>query len=91
MDTGKSEANNELGALSEQITAVVERISPSIVAIDARPRVRTSGVIWRPGILVSTNHTIKRDEEITITLHGGQQVSATVVGRDGGTDRKSVV
>jgi len=86
MDTGTSEANNELGALSQQITAVVERVSPSIVAIDARPRVRTSGVIWRPGILVSTNHTIKRDEEITVTLHGGQQVGATVVGRDGGTD-----
>jgi S1-C subfamily serine protease len=86
MDTGKSEANNELGALSEQITAVVERVSPSIVAIDARPRVRTSGVIWRPGIVVSTNHTIRRDEEITVTLHSGQQIGATVVGRDGGTD-----
>ena len=86
MDTGKSEVNNELGALSGQIAGAVERVSPSIVAIDARPRVRTSGVIWRPGIVVSTNHTIKRDEEITVTLHSGQQVGATVVGRDGGTD-----
>ena len=86
MDTRNSEANNELGAFSRQISDAVERISASIVAVDARPRVRTSGVIWRPGILVSTNHTIRREEEITVAAHDGRQVRATVAGRDGGTD-----
>jgi S1-C subfamily serine protease len=64
----------------------VERVSPSIVAVDARPRVRTSGVIWRPDVVVSTNHTIRRDEEITVTLHDGQRIKAALVGRDPGTD-----
>ena len=86
MDTGNSIANNELGAFSRQIAESVERVSASIVAVDARPRVRTSGVIWRPGIVVSTNHTIRRDEEISVATHDGRQIKATVAGRDGGTD-----
>lgn len=86
MEANKSEPNNSLAALSEQLAAAVGRVSPSIVAVDARPRVRTSGVIWRPGVVVSTNHTIKRDEEITVTSHDGKELRATLAGRDAGTD-----
>jgi S1-C subfamily serine protease len=86
MGANNSESNNPLGALSTQIAEAVERASPSIAAVDARPRVRTSGVIWRPGVVVSTNHTIRRDEEITVTLPDGKEVRATLAGRDAGTD-----
>jgi S1-C subfamily serine protease len=37
-------------------------------------------------VIVSTNHTIRRNEEITVALHDGQQIKATVAGRDTGTD-----
>jgi S1-C subfamily serine protease len=86
MDSKNSETNNPLVALSVQIAEAVKRVSPGLVAVDARPRVRTSGVIWRPGVVVSTNHTIRRDEEITITLDDGRQMKATLAGRDAGTD-----
>jgi len=86
METRNAETNNPLVTLSRQIAQAVERVSPSIVAVDARPRVRTSGVIWRPDVVVSTNHTIRRNEEITVALHDGQQIKATVAGRDTGTD-----
>ncbi|MDQ2936478.1 MAG: S1C family serine protease [Acidobacteriota bacterium] len=78
--------DNALDALSQQLAEAVERVSNSIVAVDARPRVRTSGVTWRPGVVVSTNHTIRRDEEITVASHDGRQTKATLVGRDPGTD-----
>lgn len=86
METTNSENHNSLIALSRQMAETVERVSPSIVAVDARPRVRTSGVIWREGVIVSTNHTIRRNEEITITLHDAREVRATLAGRDAGTD-----
>jgi len=86
METSNSKPDNAFSALSRQIEDAVERVSPSIVAVDARPRVRTSGVIWRPGVVVSTNHTVRRDEEITVTLQDGRQLKATLAGRDGGTD-----
>jgi S1-C subfamily serine protease len=86
MDSTNSETNNPLVALSRSFAEAVERVSPRVVAVDARPRVRTSGVIWRPGIIVSTNHTIRRDEEITISFSDGRQMKATLAGRDAGSD-----
>jgi serine protease DegQ len=86
MEASETQTNNSWLALSQGLAAAVERVSPSIVAIDARPRVRTSGVVWRPGIVVSTNHTIRRDDEITVALHDGSSQPAALVGRDSGTD-----
>lgn len=86
METSGSETNNALLALSHSLRSAVERASPSIVAVYARPRVPTSGVLWRPGVIVSTNHTVKRDEEITVMMHDGRSASATLAGRDPGTD-----
>ncbi len=86
MEVSETQTNNSWIALSQGLAAGVERVSPSIVAIDARPRVRTSGVVWRPGIVVSTDHTIRRDEEITVTLDDGRSLPAALVGRDAGTD-----
>ena len=86
MDSTNSEINNPFVSLSRQLGAVVERISSRIVAVDARPRVRTSGVIWRPGVIISTNHTVRRDDEITVSFGDGRQVKAALAGRDPGTD-----
>lgn len=86
METNNSPAGNQLSDFSAQITGAVAAIAPSIVAIDARPRVATSGIVWREGVIVSTNHAIRRDENITVTLDGGQKLTATLVGRDAGSD-----
>jgi len=48
--------------------------------------VRTSGVIWRPGVVVSTNHTVRRDEDIAVSFGDGRQAKAALAGRDPGTD-----
>ena len=86
MDSTNAETNNPLIALSRSLAEAVERAGPSVVAVDARPRVRTSGVVWRPGVVVSTNHTIRRDEEITVSFGDGSRTNATLAGRDAGTD-----
>ncbi len=86
METNNAESGNRLSDFSAQITKAVETAASSVVAIDARPRVATSGVLWREGIIVSTNHTIRRDENIAVTLEGGKTTSATLIGRDAGTD-----
>jgi len=77
---------NELAALSGELAEVVERVGRSVVAIDARPRFGSSGVFWRPGIIVTAEHTIRREEEIVVTLPDGSSVPATVAGSDPGTD-----
>jgi S1-C subfamily serine protease len=86
METNDKRGGNNLSDFSAQITKAIETSAGSIVAIDARPRVATSGVIWREGVIVSTNHTIRRDDNIRVVLEGGQRIAATLIGRDAGTD-----
>jgi S1-C subfamily serine protease len=77
---------NELTALSSELADVVGKVGNSVVAVDARPRFGSSGVIWRPGIVVTAEHTVRREEEITVTLPDGTSATASEVGRDPGTD-----
>jgi len=83
-----TEANtpDSLLAFSQSLAKAVERVSKAVVAVDARPRVATSGIVWRDGVIVSTNHTVQRGEEITIQLADGRRLSANLVGRDPSTD-----
>lgn len=77
---------NEWAALSNDLAAAVERAGRSVVAVHARPRFSSSGVIWRPGVIVTAQHTIRREEEITITLPDGATRPATLAGADAGMD-----
>src|SRR5579872_6565337 len=77
---------NELAALSGELAAVVEQTGKSVVAVHARPRFSSSGVFWRPGIIVTAEHTIRREEEITVTLPDGSASPAALAGSDPGTD-----
>jgi S1-C subfamily serine protease len=77
---------NELAAFSAELAGVVERAKGSVVAVHARPRFSSSGTFWRPGILVTAEHTIRREDEITVTLPDGSNTAATLAGSDPGTD-----
>src|SRR6266446_6643913 len=82
----EANAPDSLLAFSQGMAKAVERVSKAVVAVDARPRVATSGIVWRDGVIVSTNHTVQRDEEITVQLADGRRLSANLVGRDPTTD-----
>ena len=77
---------NELVALSNELAGAVEHAGRAVVAVSARPRFASSGVVWRPGVIVTAEHTIRRREEIGVTLPDGRSTSATLAGRDPGTD-----
>lgn len=68
------------------LAGAVERAGHSIVAIHARQRIPSSGVHWRPGVVVTAHHTIKRDHDIRVTTAAGAVVDAALAGRDPTTD-----
>jgi S1-C subfamily serine protease len=78
--------SSTLQALSDDLAAAVSTASSSIVAIHARRRIPSSGVIWRPGVVVTAHHTIQREDNIKVTLADGTTVGATLAGRDPSTD-----
>ena len=86
MSASGSGAVSALSELSSQLAAAVESAGKSIVAIHARRRIPSSGVIWRDGVIVSASHTVRSEGEIAVTLPGGESVNATIAGRDSATD-----
>jgi S1-C subfamily serine protease len=75
-----------LATLSNDLAGAVEQAARAIVAVHARRRIPSSGVVWRPGVVVAASHTLSRDEDITVTLPDGRTASATLAGRDDTTD-----
>ena len=84
--TSRTQAPSALRALSDDLTAAVDHAARSVVAIHARPRIAASGIYWRDGVVVAASHTIRKEQEITVTLPNGTRTTANLIGRDGGTD-----
>ena len=77
---------NALAVLSSGLSAAVEQIGGHVVAIHARRRIPSSGVIWRDGVIISASHTVRRDGDVRVKLPSGDDVVARVAGRDPATD-----
>jgi len=75
-----------LETLSNDFAAAAEAVGPSVVAIYGRRWMPSSGIQWRRGVIVTADHTIRREEDITIVLEGGNAIKASLAGRDPSTD-----
>lgn len=74
-----------LAALSNDIAATVERVAPSVVAVEGRARVGSAGFFIRPDLIVTADHALESDE-VEIVRADGKSESATIAGRDPSTD-----
>lgn len=81
-----SSQTSGLSDLSSHLSRAVERAGAYTVAIHARRRIPSSGIVWREGLIVAASHTVRRDGDVPVTLANGESVTASVVGRDPGTD-----
>jgi S1-C subfamily serine protease len=75
-----------LSTFSDQLADAVERGAKSVVSVHARPRLPSTGVHWRDGVIVTTEATVQRDDNITVTLPDGRRIPAELKGRDPSTD-----
>lgn len=76
-----------LEQLSNDLAAVVQNASASVVRVSARRRQPASGIVWSAdGLIITANHVVERDENIRIGLPDGSKTTASLVGRDPGTD-----
>jgi S1-C subfamily serine protease len=82
-------ANHEatiLETLSTDLGSAVEKAAAAVLMVQGRRRFVSGGVQWRKGVVVTANHTLRRDEGITLSLPDGRAVPATMRGRDPTTD-----
>lgn len=78
--------STELIQLSSALEVATDRAASSAVAVHTEARGSSSGVVWRPGVIVTSDHALRRDEDVQITLPSGRVVPATLAGRDSSTD-----
>ncbi|HEX3176486.1 MAG TPA: trypsin-like peptidase domain-containing protein [Methylomirabilota bacterium] len=77
---------NTLLSLSNDLAGAVEHASRAVVGVNGRRRVGSTGVHWRSGLVVTADHTVELDEDVTVTAPDGRTISATVAGRDPAID-----
>ena len=78
-----------LSAFSDELAAVVERVSRSLVTVAARPRQSATGILWSAGsetIILTADHVVEKEDDITVLLPDGREAKAQLIGRDPGTD-----
>jgi S1-C subfamily serine protease len=76
-----------LADVSNDLAATVEQAGQGVVRVEGRRRMPASGVVWSAdGVIVTSNHVVERDENVTVGLPNGETVAATVIGRDATTD-----
>ncbi|MFO7272553.1 S1C family serine protease [Sphaerobacter thermophilus] len=87
MSIGNTGSTNLLTELSDSLANAVATGARSIVRIDARRRIGATGIIWRAdGLIVTADHVLEREDDITVGLPDGRDLPARIVGRDPGTD-----
>jgi S1-C subfamily serine protease len=75
-----------LETLSNDFAAATNAVGPSVVAIYGRRWMPSSGIQWRKGVVVTADHTIRREEDITVVAEDGKAMKANLAGRDPSTD-----
>ena len=77
---------SSLVEFSNSLADAVERVGSSVIGVLEGGREGVSGTIWREGLAVTAEHTIRGNDDVTIVLPSGEKTKATVAGRDPGTD-----
>jgi serine protease Do len=79
---------NSLNSPSD-LPDTVERLAASVVGLVTR-RHRSSGVLWRNGVVIGSASALWRSSSVSLVLPDGEQVQGEVRGVDGGTDLTAV-
>src|SRR3989442_9400559 len=75
-----------LRVLSNQMADAVERVSTSLVLVNGRPRQPASGVVYAQDLVLTADHVLEREEDLTIQTPDQRTLPAQFVGRDLATD-----
>jgi S1-C subfamily serine protease len=73
------------GGLSQSIAETIAAVQDGIVTVHGGGRSTSSGVVWRPGVVVTVRHGLRRSDSLQVAQRG-EPNPATLAGSDAGTD-----
>jgi S1-C subfamily serine protease len=77
---------NPLVELSDALANAAETAGKSTVLVSARRRFPASGIAYNPSLVLTADHVVERDDDISIELPDGTEQNASLAGRDPGSD-----
>lgn len=72
--------------MSDVLVEGLKAARVGVVRVEGRRRYALSGTVWTEGLVVTTNRAVERDEDIQVSVEGGDTHPATLIGRDPSTD-----
>ena len=85
--TTAPQADDFLARLSAAAAAKVADAAPAVAAIDAGRWRRLAGILWRPGVVVTSRQALPRNaERYAVSVGGGGPRAAALAGDDPGTN-----
>jgi S1-C subfamily serine protease len=78
--------SNILVELSNSMAAATEKAAASTVLVNARRRMPASGIAFTGDLVLTADHVIEREDGITVMLANGIEATASLAGRDPGSD-----
>lgn len=78
--------SNLLGSFSNQLADAVEKIGVALVQVNGRQRQSASGVVFGQNLVLTADHVLEREDDLTVETHDGRKLAAQFVGRDPATD-----
>lgn len=75
-----------LGAFSTGLADAVDRVRPSLVLVNGRQRQPASGVVIESDLVLTADHVLEREDDLSIVTDDGRTLPAQFVGRDTASD-----
>ena len=75
-----------LSALSNQMADAVERVAKSIVTVFGRDRQSATGIVYANELVLTADHVLERDDNLSVATADGKKLAAQLIGRDPTTD-----
>ncbi len=78
--------SDALSALSNQMADAVERVAKSIVTVFGRDRQSATGIVYANELVLTADHVLERDDNLSVATADGKKLAAQLIGRDPTTD-----
>jgi len=78
--------SNILVELSNSLAAATEKAAAYTLLVNARRRMPASGIAFAPDMVLTADHVIEQEQDITVLLPDGTKAVAQLAGRDPGSD-----
>ncbi len=71
---------------SKELAAAVQKGGSFTLLVDARRRYPASGIAFAADLVLTADHVVTRDDDLTIGTPDGRSIPAAIAGRDPGSD-----